>query len=216
MNKLKPINTVFSVDSILNIKELVDAKVLMNTKYGNKYSHIPPHLAYTIMPFPEESLKQGIKDLTEYIKKQKPFKVRIANLEFEEKDKFFFVDIQGDKIRKHHENITTMLNKYRNDFLREKDLVRFENGDFDSIEKDNLERYGNARVFSKFKTHVTIGNFTVPDVNTSELKDKLAKILQPILNKDVIIDNIHGVFHTDSAKSQSEMKQMWDKVFKLQ
>jgi len=118
MNTLKPINTVFSVDSILDFKELVNAKVIMNTEYGNKYTHIPPHFAYTIMPFPKESLQEGIQDLSEYIRNQKPFKVRIENLEFEEKNNFFFVDILGDEIRRHHENITNILNKYRDNFLR--------------------------------------------------------------------------------------------------
>ncbi len=215
MNTLKPINTVFSVDSILDFKELVNAKVIMNTEYGNKYTHIPPHLAYTIMPFPKESLQEGIQDLSEYIRNQKPFKVRIENLEFEEKNNFFFVDILGDEIRRHHENITNILNKYRDNFLREKDLIRLEKGDFDSKETENLKEYGNARVFDRFKTHVTIGNFTIPNVDTTKLKDTLTEILRPILNREIFIDNIHGVFHTDSANSQSEMKQLWDKVFKL-
>ena len=212
---LKPINTVFSVDSILDIKALIDAKILMNEKYGNKYSHIPPHLAYTIMPFPQNSLEKGIDSLTLYVKKQKPFEVHISDLEYEEKDNFFYVDIQGKTIRQHHENITKILNAYRDNYVREKDLLRLENGDFDEKASKYLTESGNARVHDNFKTHVTIGNFTIQNVDIQKLKKDLESILEPILNKDIIIDNIHGVFHTDSVNNQSEMKQIWDKVFRL-
>ena len=108
-----------------------------------------------------------------------------------------------------------MLNQLRDNYVREKDLLRINNGDFNAKESNYLINFGNARVFDNFKTHVTIGNFTVDNVNVGKLTKELKSILNPILNRDIIIDNIHGVFHTDSAKNQSEMRQLWDKVFTL-
>ncbi len=212
---LQPINTVLSVDSILNIKELIDAKVLMNENYGNKYSHIPPHLAYTIMPCHEDRLQEGIALIENYISNQKAFQVNISELIYEEYNKFYYVEITGKEIKEHHEKITTMLNQLRDNYVREKDLLRINNGDFNAKESNYLINFGNARVFDNFKTHVTIGNFTVDNVNVGKLTKELKSILNPILNRDIIIDNIHGVFHTDSAKNQSEMRQLWDKVFTL-
>lgn len=211
----KRTNTVFSVDSILNIKELVDAKNLMNENYGNQYSHIPPHLAYTIMPFPEDNLEIGKKELVEYVQQQKPFNVNLSDLMYEEKSKFFYVALDGEMIRKHHEYITLLLNKYRENYIREQDLERLRNKDFDKVSQKYLIDYGYARVFENYRTHVTVGNFTIENVNVDDLKNKLTKILEPILNKSINIDNIHAVFHTDSSNNQSEMKQLWDKVFYL-
>lgn len=212
---LKPINTVFSVDSILEIKELIDAKLLMNEEYGNKYSHIPPHLAYTIMPFPEKNFELGKKDLIEYIKKQKAFKVHISDLEYEEKKNFFYVALSGDMIKQHHENITRMLHRYRDNYIREKDLERLKLGEYDETSTKYLKEYGYARVFDNYKTHITVGNYTVKNVDLKRLEKRLRGILKPILNKDVEIDNIHGVIHTDSPNNQSEMKLIWEETFKL-
>ena len=111
ISNLKPINTVFSVDSILEIDELIEAKLLMNKEYGNKYTHIPPHLAYTIIPFPEKNFEQGKKDLIEYIKKKKQFTVHISDFDYEEKENFFYVSLRGEMITKHNKNLTNMINK---------------------------------------------------------------------------------------------------------
>ena len=215
ITNLKPINIVFSADSILEIKELIEAKILMNEEYGNKYSHIPPHLAYTIMPFPEKNFELGKNDLIEYIRKQKAFKVHISDLEYEEKNNFFYVALSGDMIKQHHESITTLLNKYRENYIREKDLERLKFGDFDEVAAKYLIDYGYARVFKNYRTHITIGNYTVENVDLKKLEKRLRNILKPILNKDVEIDNIHGVIHTDSPNSQAEMQLIWEETFKL-
>ncbi len=215
ISKLKPINTVFSVDSILEIDELIEAKLLMNKEYGNKYTHIPPHLAYTIIPFPEKNFEQGKKDLIEYIKKQKPFNVHISDLEYEEKENFFYVSLSGDMITQHHKNITNMLNKYRDNYIREKDLEKLKLGSFDEISTKYLIDYGYARVFDNYRTHITVGNYTIENVDLKKLEKRLRDILKPILNKEVEIDNIHGVILTDSASSQADMKVIWEDTFKL-
>ena len=215
ISNLKPINTVFSVDSILEIEELIEAKLLMNKEYGNKYTHIPPHLAYTIMPFPEKNFEQGKKELIEYINKQKPFTIKISNLMYEEKDKFFYVSLDGEMIKEHHKNITNMLNKYRDNYIREKDFEKLNLGGFDEISTKYLIDYGYSRVFDNYKTHITVGNYTIENVDMKKLENRLRDILKPILNKDIEIDNIHGVIHTDSANSQADMKLIWEETFKL-
>jgi hypothetical protein len=213
---IKPINTVFSVDSILDIKELVNAKILMNEKYGNIYSHIPPHLAYTIMPFPEYNFDLRKKDIKEYIERQKPFPVFFSDLKYESKSNFFYISVEGEEILKHHRNITEILNKYRDTHIREKDLGRLNKGEFDDISTNYLINYGYARVFDNFRSHITIGNFTIEKPNVEEIEKELRDILNPILEKEILIDNIHTVIHTDSAHSQSEMKTIWEKVFMLE
>lgn len=211
----KPINTVFSVDSILDIEELINAKILMNNQYGNQYSHIPPHLAYTIIPYPEKNLEIGKAEVIDYIEQQRPFEVHISDLIYEPRSKFFYISLLGEKIFEHHENITNLLNKYRDGYIREKDTERLSRGDFDEKLKDNLLNFGYTKVFDEYKSHVTVGNFTIEGTDVPELENKLRNILSPVLNKKITIDNIHCVFHTDSKNSQSEMKSLWDKVFYL-
>ena len=167
------------------------------------------------MPFPEKNLKIGKKELIEYINQQKPFTVTISDLRYEEKNKFFYVALDGEMIMKHHENITLLLNKYRENYIREKDLERLRNKDFDDISTKYLTDYGYARVFDNYKSHITVGNYTIENVDLKKLENRLREILKPILNKDVEIDNIHGVIHTDSANSQADMKLIWEETFKL-
>ncbi|MGI5898046.1 MAG: DUF1045 domain-containing protein [Candidatus Dojkabacteria bacterium] len=214
-NNFKPINTSFSVDSILEIKEIVDAKILMNQVYGNQYSHIPPHLTYTIIPFPRKNFELGRKDLIAYIQEQKPFKARISDLEYEEKNKFFYVSLSGDMIKQHHKNITLILNKYRDNYIREKDLERLKLGSFDDISMKYLQDYGYTRVFDNYRTHITIGNYTIENVDLKKLENRLRDILEPILNKEIEINNIHGMFYTDSAKSQDDIEPIWEETFRL-
>lgn len=212
---LKPVNTVFSVDSIIDIPELTKAKLFMNENYGNQYSHVPPHLAYTIMPFPEVNFESGRRELLEYIKTQRSYTVHISDLIYDEKGKFYYVALEGDIIKKLHEDITLLLNRYRDNCVREKDLERLKNGDFDERSKQYLNDYGYTKVFDNFRTHITVGNYTIESVDVEDLTKKLRDMLKPILDKDWVIDNIHAIFHTDSAVNQSEMKVMWEEVLKI-
>ena len=215
MNNLKPINTLLSLSSILDLKEFREAKILLNTKYGNIYNFLPPHLTYTLLPLPEENLELAKEALTEYVKKQKKFKVHISDLIYEEEKKFFYVALSGDMIKKHHEDLINLLNVYRENYIREKDLKRLNTGHFDEQSIKYLKEYGYSRVFKNFTSHITIGNYTVENVNVKKLEKELRKILKNVLEKDIVIDNIEGVFCTDSDTTQDKMELIWRKMFSL-
>lgn len=213
-SKYKKINTVLSISAALSIEEIINAKVLMNTKYGNKYSFLPPHLTYAISPFSKDLLDKAINNVEEYISKLKPFRIYFDILSLDESSNFFYLKINGKDIYTLHKEFTLLLNKYRENYLREKDIEKLENNGFDSQSLEYLLKYGYSRVLKNFKSHVTIGNFD-KCYSASKISKELDDILSPLFNKEIIIDNIHFVFHKDSANNQSEMKSIWEKRYTL-
>ncbi|MEK7595399.1 MAG: DUF1045 domain-containing protein [Patescibacteria group bacterium] len=210
----KPTNTVFSVDSIIENEAIIGAKRMMNDHYGNRYSHIPPHLSYAIVPFPEFNFEKAKAALLAYIKQQKPYTLEFSDLKYDEKNNLFSVEVLGKDIRKLHEDINNLLNAYRDNCVRAKDLERVNSGHFSQKELEYLNKYGYARVFECFKPHISIGNFTIQDVDVKKLTKTLKSLLSSVLNKSVVLNNIHAVFHTD-AVNQLDMKVIWEDTFTL-
>ncbi len=88
-----PIDTVLSVDSIVENETIIKVKRLMNEKYGNKYSHIPPHLSYALVPLPVSNLEKAKNELVDYINNQRPYTVEFSELKYGERNNIFFIEI---------------------------------------------------------------------------------------------------------------------------
>jgi hypothetical protein len=134
---------------------------------------------------------------------------------YEKEKKFFYVALSGEMIKKHHGNLINLLNVYRENYIREKDLKRLNTGHFDEQSIKYLKEYGYSRVFKNFTSHITIGNYTVENVDVKKLEKELRGILKNVLEKDIVIDNIEGVFCTDSDTTQDKMELIWRKMFSL-
>lgn len=210
----KTTNTVLSVDSIIENEAIISAKRFMNEKYGNKYSHIPPHLSYALVPFPINNLERARIELIDFIKQQQPYTLEYSDLKYGERNNLFFVEVLGVNIQHLHQDITTLLNAYRENSIRAKDLERVNSGYFTVQELEYLKTYGYSRVFDCYKPHITIGNFTIPNVDVDELTDTLKKMLSNLYNQKSVVNNIHVSFHTD-ADNQSDMKVIWEDTVSL-
>ncbi|HXK52845.1 DUF1045 domain-containing protein [Candidatus Nomurabacteria bacterium] len=208
------INTVFSANSDIENETLIDAKRFMNEHYGNKYSHIPPHISYTIMPLPEYNFERAKDDLIAYVIKQKPYLLKLSDLKFDNRDNLFYIEVSGKDMQRLHEDITILLNKHREGFIREKDLERISKGYFNDNELEYLRQYGYSRVFECFRPHISIGNFTVENVDVPELTKILKEKLTGVLNKSLVLNNIRALFHTD-AGSQQEAEVFWESNYLL-
>ncbi|NMB69849.1 2'-5' RNA ligase family protein [candidate division WWE3 bacterium] len=207
-------HTVFSVDSIIDNAIIISAKRFMNEKFGNKYSHIPPHLSYALVPFPINNLEKAKIEIISYIKKLRPYTVEFSELKYGERNNIFFIEVLSNEIPRLHQEITNLLNVYRDDSIRTKDLERVDSGYFTEQELMYLKKYGYSRVFDCYKPHISIGNFTVPDVDVNELTETLKQLLSGLYNKRTIVNNIHVSFHTD-ADNQSDMKVIWEDTILL-
>lgn len=209
-----PIDTVLSVDSIVENETIIKVKRLMNEKYGNKYSHIPPHLSYALVPLPVSNLEKAKNELVDYINNQRPYTVEFSELKYGERNNIFFIEILGKEINHLHQDITSLLNVYRENCVRTKDLERVNSDYFTEQELEYIKKYGYSRVFDCYKPHITIGNFTVPDVNVKELNDTLKELLSDLYKQRTVINNIHVSLHYD-ADNQSNMKVIWEDTFLL-
>jgi hypothetical protein len=211
---MQPINTVFSTDSVLDIPEIVEAKEILNKEYGSKYFIPITHMGYSIVPCPKYNFEKIKEEILEYISKQKPYKIVFKELVIQPESHFVYLKTEGKDPKRIHEEITKISNKYRDDYVREKDLERLDEGKFNDLEKQYLKEYGYTRVMDLYKSHITIGSFDM-DTDIEEVENKLQRILEPILNKEIVVDNIHPIFHTDSKGSQLGMQVIWEEVIKL-
>jgi len=213
---LIPIDSVFTVDSSLDLPEFVTAKKLMNNNYGNEYVLLPPHITYALTPLPESNFEKVKVDIISYINRQKPFKAHISDLVCEAKKDFFYVSIIAEQIKQHHKNITRILNRYRDNSIRTKDLVKLNNGEFDSLSAKYVKEFGYSRVFERYVSHATIGNFTKANVDVSDLTGQLRLILKTVLNTEISIDGMHCAFSNSTTQlQQSNADPHWEQTFEL-
>lgn len=210
----KTIDTVFSVDSNIKIQSIADAKAFMTANYGNKYSHPVPHISYAICPMPESNLPKLKEELESYVSNVKKFEVTLSEVKYNAKNKFYYIELSGDTLRKLHIDLTNLANKYRDNYIRTKDLERLNAGQLNEKEAQYLNTYGYMRVLEYFNPHITIGNIGIEEYNESELLTELKSRLVSVENSKVVIDHIHAVFHTDS-QDQANMALRWDGVYKL-
>ena len=214
--KFKPTNTIISVDSILNIKPLIDAKSFLTENYGNYYSFIPPHLGYALVPFSEKHFEEAREEILDYIHSQKPFKITFPELLFEEEKAFFSLLFKEEKIVDHHKSILKMLSKYRDMEVRPKDCDKYDKGLLDDLEVEYLAKYGYYRVMDRYNPHITVGNVTERIEDIEKIKSSLNKILGEIIGKEIVIDNMHAVFYEDkNVGNQSGLKPIWEETFTL-
>lgn len=215
IEKIKTIKTELAVMSSFELDALVEAKTLMNDKYGNKYPQMPPHLSYFLMPFPEHNLNRAKEILNEYISAQFQFDIYLSDLIYEKENKFFYVSVTGETITTHHEYLTKSLNKYRENHIREKDLEKLKSGALDNTSIEYVLKYGYARVFDNFKAHITIGSCEVEGVNHDELAKQLKGILAPVLGKSYKVECMDALFYTSPDKKAQATKEIWGKRFGL-
>ncbi|MGD8744472.1 MAG: 2'-5' RNA ligase family protein [Candidatus Woesebacteria bacterium] len=213
MSKLdKTIDTCLSAGTRFDIKEIAKAKKYLK-KYDNRYD-LPPHLTYAISPFPEKNLKKVEKESDKYFKNLKSFSFKIGKLEFDERKNFFYLPIKSKKVMRIHKDMLELLNKYREGYIREKDLERIEKGLLNPEEIKLIKKYGYFRVLDNFIPHLTIGNVEAKKEEIVNIKNELIEILKNLSKRSIQVNEVRVHLHTDS-KIQSKMKSIWIKRYQL-
>ena len=90
--------------------------------------------------------------------------------------------------------VPQLVNKYRNNYFREKDLERMKNNYYSAEELKMLKRFGYARVFKTFEPHISLGDLehNIENINLDEILKQLQTKLHPLINKEYLIDSFQG------------------------
>lgn len=196
-------------DFRVKIKEL-DGAIKYLVTLGSKYS-IEPHVTLLLNPTTEAGYNSSFGELKDYLRQLKPFEITLEKLEYEPKNRFVKVEVNGDMIKEIHQELLEIVGKYRHGEIRSKDLQRMRDGKYTNEEIAHLRKYGFLFSGDKLQQKITIGN--VPETeNDSEIFEKIKSLAAPILGQKILIDEINLMFHTD-APVQSEMKVLkWETI----
>ena len=175
----KTIDTTLSTYSNVFDNSIKNAKEYLTNNFGNQYNS-PPHVTYSICPFPQHNLERITSEMSQYFSSLAGFSFTFEKLQFDKRMKFFYLPITNTEVLTLHEDMTNLSNKYRDGFIREKDAIRLKESYYNEKQKKNIETYGYGRVFSESKLHITIGNINTAEENYSHVEKELINILQLI------------------------------------
>ncbi|MFH0952228.1 MAG: DUF1045 domain-containing protein [Patescibacteria group bacterium] len=209
-------NTCFAVSSVIENKTLAQAKTYLRDNFGNIYNQ-PPHITYSLIPIKGVYLEPLKEEIDRYFLNTNKFDLQLTDLmtDTDKDDEFISIHFADDSaIRKIHADILTITNKYRNGYIRTKDLKRINDGVYTSDKIDNIKKYGYSRVLDDYHPHITIGNITSEGADLEGLEKDIKKQLAEVINSQLVIDNIRAIFYQD-AEREAEMKIRWQGSYKL-
>lgn len=220
MNEFKPSKTILHISTEINIPGVQEIRDLLTAKYGNEYN-VLTHLTFLLMPMGSEE-KDNIETLLDKFLKSnntKRFTIKTKEVQMDLTKKFFYLPIEGDAVKKLHLELLELCNKYRHDFIREKDYLRLtqDPGYFNGAELTNIKKYGYTRVKNKFEPHITIGNIGAENIREEEalkLKSDFAEKLTNVINKEFTIKKITAFIATESNTTANQ-KILWEKTYDL-
>src|SRR3990172_10371077 len=206
---LKTTKQSLSVYSPVNIPLLKKVKIWLKEKYGSSYKNIL-HISYVFSPIPEFNIPAVKRELFNYFSKFHSYKIKIGSVYLNKKKKFFYLKINHPQILKMHNELTLLVNKYRNNYFREKDLERMKKDYYSEEELKMLKRFGYARVFKTFEPHISLGDLehNIENINLDEILKQLQTKLHPLINKEYLIDSAVVVYYQDSSWN-TEGKFIW-------
>lgn len=202
-----------SVGTEVHSEIIRSAKAYLKQEFGNKYD-ADPHFNFIIMAMPLNKAKDIELTLNSYFKDKKPLKLKLGNLHYEEKQRFYSIPIVGEEVMTLHSEFIEILNPLRDDYIREKDLVRINEGKTDKLEEEYIHKYGYLRVLSKFTPHITIGNLQTENVDLGSITNNLNNILGNLYGSTLNITELRADLIED-AQVQTDYKRLWNKTYKL-
>lgn len=210
----KTTKTTVSIGTQIHETKIMEAKTYLKKEFNNKYD-IDPHFNFLIMAMPDYRIKDMERLFEKYFNNMHPLKIKLGNLEYEEKHKFFSIPMLGKEVMDFHKELISILNPIRDDYIREKDLLRINENRTDEEETQNILDYGYLRVLNKFIPHITIGNIQNDEnVDIQQVKDTLNNILGNLYQSEITISEIYVSFIED-AEIQSDYKWLWEKEYIL-
>lgn len=186
----------------------------MKQEFGNKYD-ADPHFNFIIMAMPIYRTEDIELKLNEIFKDMRSLELKLGNLRYEEKQRFYSIPIVGEEAMTFHRKLIDALNPLRDGYIREKDLARINEGKTDKLEDEYIHEYGYLRVLSKLTPHITIGNLQSENVDLGAITNNLNNILGNLFGSTLSVNEIRADLIED-AQVQTDYKRLWNKTYKIE
>ncbi|MGD8752120.1 MAG: 2'-5' RNA ligase family protein [Anaerolineales bacterium] len=210
----KTIDKCLSVTFQVENPNIEEAKKYLEKNFDSIYS-INPHITFSITPIPARNLENAKKAIEDFFSDRKGFIVRLQGIAANPKSRFLYLKVQSGGISKLHADLVALLNKYRDGYIREKDVGRIEQGYYNPSQIQNIVDYGFPRVMDLYQPHITLGNIPDGQVDIEQVKSKLVEILANSAEGNIHISNVMVHYFSD-AINQSQLEVIWDKKYPLQ
>lgn len=163
-------------------------------EYGSGYTS-SPHITLYLGRYTEDGFPELIEDLRKL--PMKPFAISLLKpkvIREGSQHNLYIVDVSNkEHLRELHARVLEIAIRYRSPLLRAKDQQRLDQGLYGNIERENLNRYGHARVLHLFEPHITLG-----EVGTDDPQPEFADIknnLTQIEGAKVVVSHLAVFFH---------------------
>lgn len=174
-----------------------------------------PHFSLLVMPVIRENEDNLKKELQEYFAKIKPFTVTVGDLDLEPRHKFYQLTLVSGELKKIHQDLLGLVQKYRGNAVRQKDLDRISQGYYSTEELKMFERWGYPRCDERFEAHITIGNIMIEDsFNEVVVTRKLNELLKDSRKLGFTVDKVVAEMQID-REDLKNLKTEWSETFEL-
>lgn len=125
-----------STDLYVGLPEVEIAKKFLVENYCSRYG-FPPHVTLSITPIPMYNLDSAIVDVDRYFARKSRIHITLGTLDYDQRSQFFFVPVTGIELHAWHRELTSILNEYRDGFVRSKDFSRLRGDYYSSDEAEH-------------------------------------------------------------------------------
>lgn len=210
---MKTINTCYSLFIPIESPELSSIKKYLQQNLGSIYG-VEPHITLCFMPLSREKLGNASRVVDEYLLHVQEFFITInTDIKIDKTNNFIYLQIYSEECVKIHQDVTRSINKFRQEYIREKDQIRLNTEYYDKESKKNIIQYGYSRVFNRYTAHITLGKIEqgrkIDDFLLNTIRSRIKN-----LEKGYKVKQLVAMFHTDES-NQVNIKAQWMKKYIL-
>lgn len=195
-------------------ENLAKAKKYLGENFESEYDSLP-HVSLLISPVVMDNSEELITEIKNYFNKCKPFNVQVKDFHFESRNKFYQLRLKSPELIKIHHDLLIMVQKYRVNAFRQKDLDRISTGYFSDLELRMLEKWGYPRSDERLELHITVGNIIkAENFDEKEVTGILTLMLAQSTKIGLAIEQV-GARILKEIPNQKDQEVVWEERFGL-
>lgn len=137
-------------------------KNMMGERFGSIYTADLPHLTLILNPADPNDYEENFDGLVNLVSSfiKEPLKLKFSDVIFGDVNTYISMKVNVDKTMYNlHYTLLSHVNKYRHDYIREKDARNIRVGKYDESQINFIEKNGFLFAGENYDPHVTLGNF---------------------------------------------------------